>query len=76
MVSEQLRQRLGGFRESRFKRIRDLSVELLSFFRGQGIVQRAFEEGVLEHVSGTGRDALLSRSMSYSSAAVGDWPVG
>ena len=58
VVGEQLRPRLGGLRELRFQHLGDPPVELLPLSLDQRVVQRVFEQGVLEDVSAAGRPAL------------------
>ena len=58
VVGEQLRLRLGGLREPRLQHLGDPPVELLPLALDQRVVQRVFEEGVLEDVGAPGRPAL------------------
>src|SRR2546421_1476310 len=53
VVAQQLRLSLGGLRELRFQHLADLPVELLTLALYQRVVQRVFEQGVLEDVCAT-----------------------
>ena len=48
MVRQQLRLRLDGLREPRLQRLGDPPVELLALALDEGVIQRVFEQGVLE----------------------------
>ena len=58
VVAQQLRLRLGGLRELRFQHLADPPVELLPLALDQRVVQRVFEQGVLEDVGAARRPAL------------------
>jgi len=65
-LEEVLRPRKGGLRELRFEHLGDQPVELLPLPFSQRVLQRVFEEGVLENVGAAGRMPLRVQDLQLN----------